>query len=85
MTIQSYTWALSLQIIPHFPPLQQPESPPRRDSLGSLFPSEEEERRGRGRLSHGGPEAKAEEGASESLDPEVSGEDGAGQGRVSGG
>lgn len=36
-------------------------------------------------LSHGGREAEAGEGASESLDPEVSGEDGAGQGWVSGG
>ncbi|KAJ1073040.1 hypothetical protein K5549_015183 [Capra hircus] len=64
---------------------QQPESPPRRDSLASLFPSEEEERRGGCGLSHGGWEAEAGESASESLDPEVSGEDGAAQGQVSGG
>lgn len=51
------------------PCLQRPESPPCRDSLASLFPSEEERKGGCGELSHGGPKGGDTEGQ---LNPEVS-------------
>lgn len=37
---------LALPFSELFPVFQRPESPPRRDSLASLFPSEEEEKKG---------------------------------------